>query len=277
MAERERDALIVAPGVGVLWGAFMAFVAWRFDGAEVVLLQGWIFGGAWLCGWAAGRPLTGAVAGLLLVGTAIWTYEALPGWGYEHHLPPGLQGADRENNIALFDAADIVLWTTHLIGALCGLGGALWAGVTRAHPEPETPLTPPPLPPLPQGTQTPALWAGGDPEALPEPERPVPPEPPALPRDPQLRTQAPRRRIAAAALAVTALGTDAALAALFFTYTDSQEVGAWLFAAAAAVAAAVLGRRYALAALLAGVILACSAAAIQDADYDHHSPFSVIR
>jgi len=90
---------------------------------------------------------------------------------------------------------------------------------------------------------------------------------------------AARRRIAAGALAVMALGTDAALGLLFFEYSDAQETGAWLFAAAAAAAAAVLGRRYALVALVAGVILASAAGAIQDAEYGdrHHPEVTVIR
>jgi hypothetical protein len=278
MAERERAALIVAPFAGLLWGMFMAFLAFRFDGGEVVLLQGFILGGAWLCGWLSGRPATGAAAGLLFVGTAIWTYEILPGWGFEHSLPRLLPIGDREDVIRGFDAADIVLATTHLVGTLCGLGGGLWASAPDpedAIPEPEqsTPA-PRPLPPLLERPVEP-LWSDATPAAAtaPRPEavqRPVSP-PPGADSGRGPGPEVPRRRIAGAALAVAALGTDAALGVLFFSYSDPQETGAWLFAALAAIAAALLGRRYALAALAAGIILAAGFGAIQDAEYGDRS------
>lgn len=252
---------------GIAWGFVMALVAFRWEGGEVVLLQAWILCPAWLLGRAAGRPDAGALAGLAVVASAIWTYELLPGWGLETAL--ARQGAPptEVSAIALgFDRDDLVLITTHVVGALAGLGGAL-----RPQPEDRPPAAEPAAAaPGPDPALSAPLWARLEPAAPPDPPSPPVPAAPARP---------PAPLPWGSALLLAALATDFFLDRVFDLYTRPQGLVALAFLAAGVAVAAALARRYAIVMLLAGAILASAFAAIQDAEYGarHHPEIAVIR
>jgi hypothetical protein len=132
MARRELVVTAAAAAGGAVWGLVMAWVAWRFEGAEIVLLQAWILVACWAVGRLQGRARFGLLAGLTLCAAALWTYEWAPSWGFEsflvaHHTPRGVARAIADQR----DNHDIVLWSEIVFGALCGLGGSL-----SAHPDP---------------------------------------------------------------------------------------------------------------------------------------------
>ena len=245
----------MALAAGIAWGFVMAFLAFRWDGAEVVLVQSWILCPAWLVGRAVGDPRGGALAGLALVAGAVWTYELLPGWGLEAALAArGAQPTESAAVVLQFDREDIVLVSTQVIGALVGLAGGL--RVPAPAPEPAVAPEPEPqpafLPPAP-------LWA--------RLEAPAPPEPPA-PAPAPAAVRAPRPAIPwGPAFLLAALATDLFLDRLFDMYTRPQGAVALAFLAAGLVVAGALARRYAIAMLVAGLILGSAFAAVQHAEY----------
>jgi hypothetical protein len=248
----DRSTTLALAGFlgGVAWGVVMALLAFRWEGAEVVLLQGFILCPAWLLGRACGRPVAGAVAGLAVVAGAIWTYELLPGWGLEAALrDQGASPGQLEEVARSFDRDDIVLFTTMLAGALVGLGGGLRAPAPRPEP--------PPAPPPPPAPAAPPLWARLDPVPEPEPEAEPPPPAPAPSAIPW-----------SGAFLFAALGTDFFFERLFALYSDQQGLIALVFLLAGAAVTAVLTRRYAVAMLVAGAVLGSAFATIQDAEYD---------
>lgn len=248
---------VVAAAGGVGWGIVMALVAWHRVGTEIVLLQGWILVPAWLFGRAAGAPRAGALAGFAVVAAAVWTYELLPGWGLEAAIRrenPAPEELDRF--VAGFDADDIVLFSTLAIGALLGLGGSLGRkGEGPAPPAPDPQPEPLPAPP-------PPLWARFERPQSPAPGTAVPPPPP--PRDPR---PAPAGTPWASAFLMAAFATDVCLDRLFGMYTSHQGAVALAFMVAGGVATAWLARRYAIAMVAAGAVLASAFAAVQHAEY----------
>jgi hypothetical protein len=252
----------VAAATGVGWGVVMALVAWLREGSEIVLMQSWIFIPAWLFGRAAGSPRAGALAGLAVVAGAVWTYELLPGWGLEVALRREIpRPGEREAIASVLDREDIVLLSTLFIGAFVGWGGGLRARATATAPEPEPEAAPAFAPPVPPAAP---LWARLEaprPEPLPELAPPVAPRPE---RGPRQASAVPW----GAALLAAAAGTDVLLDRLFDMYTGPQGGVAIAFLVGGAVAAVWLARRYAVAMLLAGAVLASAFAAVQHAEYN---------
>jgi len=273
----DRRILLAALAAGILWGFLMALVAWRGDGTEVVLMQGWILAAAFGLGRLAGTPRLGALAGLAVVSGAVWTYELLPGWGLEATLlREGASPAELEFLAARLDADDIVLVSTLMIGALVGLGGGLRAaGAPRtqdAHDEAPAAVAPTAMvePPAP-------LWAGfGAPQAPSAPAHdpaPAAPPPQSFAEPPPPRdSRAIRTRILSAALLLACLATDFMLDRVFDFYTDPQATVAVVFLLAGIVGTTLLARRLTAAAVLVGVVLALAFGAVQQAEYDERRP-----
>jgi hypothetical protein len=270
MTPLQLAGIALATGVG--WGVVMAFIAFVRDGGEVVLLQAWILVPAWAFGRASGSPRAGALAGFALVTGAVWTYELLPGWGLESALvragatPDQLESVSRD-----FDRDDVVLFSTMLVGALIGLGGSL-----PARPGPPRQPAPEPhafTPPVAQSASPPPLWAGFEaPEAPRIDVDPPPPPPPAPP--PRSRAQTPW----AVAFLVAAVGTDVFLGRAFTMYSEPQDAVAAGFAVLGVGAAFWLARRYGIAMVAAGVILAGGFASVQHEEYENrHQEIAIIR
>ncbi len=256
----------IAASAGVGWGIVMALVAWIRDGAEIVLMQSWIFAAAWLFGRAAGQPRAGALAGLAVVAGAIWTFELLPGWGLESAIRREVvREEDVETVAAQFDRNDIVLLTTMMVGALIGLGGALQR---RRPPRPE-PVTGLPAPPVPVEAPAPPapLWAGfhapqphpAD-DVAPQPPLPPPPAPPPAQAGPPW----------ASAVLLAGLATDFCLGWIpaLDMYTDRQDAVALGFLAIGLLACAWLARRHAIYMIVAGMVIAAGFATVQHAEYE---------
>lgn len=270
----------IAASAGIGWGIVMALVAWIRDGAEIVLLQGWIFAAAWLFGRAAGRPRAGALAGLAIVGGAIWTFELLPNWGLESAIRREVvREEDVETVAGQFDRNDIVLFSTMVVGALIGLAGSLHRP-RAALPAPVAGLPAPPPAAVEAPAPPPPLWAGFHAPAPPPAEDVAPqpqPQPPAAPGT--LAT--PARTPWASALLLAGLATDFCLGWIpqFDLYTDRQDAVAVGFLAIGLVAAAWLARRYAIYMIVAGMVLAGGFASVQHAEYEQrrHPEIGVIR
>lgn len=252
----------IATATGVGWGIVMALIAFVRDGAEIVLLQGWIFGAAWLFGRATREPRAGALAGFAVVAAAIWTYELLPGWGVEAAIRrEGVPPAQLEALATAFDRDDIVLLSTMVIGALIGLGGALRPRPAVAAPLPPPPAQVPEAPPPP-----PPLWAGFE-RPQPSKELLAPPPPPA-PRAPRAERAGTPWGIA---LLPAGLATDLCLDRIFDLYSPPQGAVAIGFGLLGLLATGWLARRYAIAMVLAGAILASGFAAVQHAEYERRA------
>ena len=265
----------VAAAAGVGWGIVMALVAWLREGSEVVLLQAFILVPAWFFARATREARAGALAGLVLVGAAVYTFELLPMWGVEAALrreAPGATAAERDAVTAGVDRDDIALFSTLLVGALVGLAGGLHGARRPPEPEPAAAAVAAPSPPPPPDEPPVPLWAGYG--------RPVAPAPPA---DPWLTPPPPAPPEAAApraagtpwgtAFLFAAFATDLFLERLFDMYTGPQAGLALGLLVAGCGATAWFARRRALAMVVAGAVLASGFAAVQHAEYqERHGP-----
>ena len=266
MTPLQLAAVAAATGIG--WGVVMALVAWLRDGTEIVLMQAWILVPAWLFGRAAGSPRSGALAGFALVTGAVYAYELLPGWGLDVMLRREVVRPEERDLIAgVLDREDIALFSTLAIGALVGLGGGLRTGPAVSG-EPEPPAQPVPAAEPPR-SPPPPLWARLEqaPRAVPAPF-----EPPAEPPPAEGSAGAPSPTPWGAAFLAAAVATDVLLERLFDMYTDVQGAVAVGFLVAGAAAVVWIARRYAVAMLLAGAVLAAAFAAVQHAEYESRAP-----
>lgn len=267
MTPLQLAAVAAATGIG--WGVVMALVAWLRDGSEVVLLQAWILAPAWFFGRAAGSARAGALAGLAIVGAAVFTYELLPMWGLEVALRRELlEPAERAHVALQIDRQDIALFSTLAIGALVGAGGGLRTTTRAAARRRPAPAAPPPEPP-PAAPEP--LWARLETAPRPwmSPEQPEPPAPaPAPAQAPEQPVDSGWRVPWGAALLFAALATDLFLHRLYDMYSDPQAGLALGFLLLGVFAAVWVARRYALAMLVAGAVLAAAFATVQHIEYD---------
>ncbi len=260
----------VAAATGIGWGVVMALVALLRQGSEVVLLQAFILVPAWFFGWAVGELRGGALAGLALVGAAVFTYELLPMWGLEARLRrenPTVGPSRLDAETLRIDRSDIALLSTLAIGALVGFAGGLHG--SRPAADAPTAAAAEPPPPAPQPPPAP-LWAGyGSPQ--PPQLQPAPPAPPPAP-------PRPRRPLPwGAALLMAAFATDWFFERLFGIYSETQRDVALGFLIAGVLATTWFARRWALLMIVAGAILAAGAASLQDAEYDSRRDSALIR
>lgn len=265
-----------AAAAGVAYGFAMAWFAWRWQGSELLLMQAPMFAGAWFAGRFAGGLRSGALAGLLVVAAVVWTYELLPGWGFESRIRDDRTPLSELMEITEgFDAADVVLLTTLLIGALLGAGGALgrWVPPMQKPRPPAVATFEPPVAP-----ET-ALWAELDPPPAPEPVRiapPIPTEPPTS----RPVVSAEVTRFASAVILAAALSTDVFLGRLFGIYSEPQRDAAVLFVLMALAVTFLLVRRnrHVVGVMFAGAVLALVFAAVQDVEYQsRHPEIAIIR
>lgn len=236
MARREVRIIAIALAAGAVWGLMNALVNRRFEGSEIVLLEAFLFVPAWFLGRAVGRPGAGAIAGLAYVGAAIAVYELLPLWGLEANVGDARgTGLSPELFVDGYDAEDIMLISTAIVGALIAAGGSIGR---RAEVAP-----------------------GADPPG-PEAVLPTVAGPVYAPYS---------RPVVAAATLVAALATDAVLAVVFGIWTDPQNVVAGGFAFVALVAGILAARRHAIAAIVVGVLFAAAFAGVQEWEYQQRA------
>ena len=281
---RPIELVGIAAAAGLGWGIVMALVSGVREGAEVVLLQSFMFGPAWFFGRAAGGPAAGALAGFALVFAAVYAFEVLPMWGLEAGLrrEGEIPARDVDFVVSQLDRSDIALFSTLLVGALIGMGGGMQGRADAAPgPAPPAPSEPAPAIALAEPEPPAPLWAGYGAPQPPAIEAP-PPAPDAPPPRPAFTRPARPGIPWGSAFLMAAFATDFGLERLFDMYTQPQGGLAVVFIVAGAWTAAWFARRHgvvmAVVIVAAGAVLASGFATVQHAEYERrHAEIAVIR